>query len=104
MTKPAPAARSAEDDLHNRLFFRLFQASNIYERKAQQRLSFSPVQGALLGALSQAPVEGIAMGRLVDFLSVSRQNLDGVLKRLEVLGYVTRVEDQANRRIRIVRL
>jgi DNA-binding MarR family transcriptional regulator len=93
-----------EDDTHNRLFFRLFQAANLYERQAQKVLRVSAVQGAILGALSRNPGRGMPLSELVDYLAVSRQNLDGVLKRLEKLGYLERVEDADNRRLRIVRL
>lgn len=94
----------AEGELNNRLFFRLFHASNIYERKAQKELGFSAIQGALLGALSSTDGGGMPLSDLVEHLSVSRQNLDGVLKRLEKLGYVERVEDPSNRRVRMVLL
>ncbi len=101
---PDIAAPGVEDELNNRLFFRLLQAGNIYERKAQQELGFSGIQGALLGALCSGPAQGIPLSELVEYLAVSRQNLDGVLKRLEKHGYVERVEAADNRRIRIVRI
>lgn len=94
----------AEDELNNRLFFRLIQASNIYARKAQNELGLSAIQGALLGALSRDRAGGVPLSDLVEYLSVSRQNLDGVLKRLEKLGHVERIEDPANRRVKVVRL
>lgn len=95
---------ASEDDLNNRLFFRLFQAGNIYERQALKNVSFSGIQGALLGALSREREHGIPLATLVDYLSVSRQNLDGVLKRMEKLGLVERIEDPANRRVKVVKL
>jgi DNA-binding MarR family transcriptional regulator len=94
----------AEDELNNRLFFRLIQAGNIYERKAQNELGYSAIQGALLGALSRDRAAGVPLSDLVEYLAVSRQNLDGVLKRLEKLGLVERIDDPANRRVRRVRL
>lgn len=100
----AADAPGAEDELNNRLFFRLFQASNIYERKAQQELGFSGIQGALLGALCTGPTSGIPLSELVEYLAVSRQNLDGVLKRLERQEFVERVEDPRNRRTKMVRI
>lgn len=98
------AARDEEDELNNRLFFRLFQAANIYARQAQRELNVSSAQGAILGALSRDQENGIPLSDLVEYLAVSRQNLDGVLKRLEKLEYVERIEGAENRRIRIVRL
>jgi len=100
----SPPVLTPDDETNNRLFFRLFQASNIYERQAQRELNFSAIQGAVLGALSREPVDGIGFSDLVEYLVVSRQNLDGVLKRLEKLDYVERVENPANRRVKMVRL
>lgn len=98
------AAQAEEDELNNRLFFRLFQAGNIYARQAQRELNVSSAQGAILGALSRDPDNGIPLSDLVEYLAVSRQNLDGVLKRLERLQYVERIEGAENRRIKVVRL
>jgi len=44
------------------------------------------------------------VGTLADFLVVSRQNLDGVLKRLERDGLVERVADKEDKRARVVKL
>lgn len=101
--RPGPSL-TAEDERNNRLFFRLLLAGNLYERQAQNALGYSGIQGALMGALSRRPDDGIPLSELVSYLSVSRQNLDGVLKRLEKMGYVRRSEDPSNRRIRVVRL
>lgn len=100
----SPSALKPDDETNNRLFFRLFQASNIYERQAQRELNFSAIQGAVLGALSREPVDGVGFSDLVEYLVVSRQNLDGVLKRLEKQGFVERVENPTNRRVKMVRL
>lgn len=100
----AGAEPDAADELNNRIFFRLLQAGNIYERKAQNEVGFSAIQGALLGELARDPAKGIPLSDLVAYLSVSRQNLDGVIRRLEKQGYVERIEDPANRRLKRVRL
>lgn len=94
----------ADHELNNRLFFRLVQAANIYHRQATRELSISAIQGVVLGALSRYGGEGIAFSALVDYLAVSRQNLDAVLKRMERQGLVERIEGPTDRRIRIVRL
>jgi len=91
--------------LNNRIFFRLFQVANTLQRQAVQQLGVTTVQWAVLGALSQERMaDGIPMASLAEYLVVSRQNLDGVLKRLERDGLVQRVTDTADRRARIVRL
>ena len=98
------ALADSDDEMNNRLFFRLFRAGTIYERQAQREMNISAAQGTLLGALSREPVDGVPLSELVEYLAVSRQNLDGVIKRLEKLGYVERREDADNRRARIVYL
>ncbi|MBR0857725.1 MarR family winged helix-turn-helix transcriptional regulator [Bradyrhizobium liaoningense] len=98
----APQARdSSRDHLNNKLFFRLFQAANIYETQAVRLVNFSAVSGATLGALSRDP-KGMLFSDLYDYLGVSRQNLDAVLKGLEKKGLVERVEVEADRRKRMV--
>jgi DNA-binding MarR family transcriptional regulator len=110
MTNKAPRieadipARSPRDDLNNRLFFRLFQAANIYQTQAVRELNVSAVQGAVLGALSRDADASMEFSALYTYLAVSRQNLDAVLKRLEQVDYVERVEGDADRRRKIVRL
>jgi DNA-binding MarR family transcriptional regulator len=90
--------------LNNRIFFRLFQVGNILQRQAVKELGVTTVQWSVLGALSAPRSEnGIALGVLGEFLVVSRQNLDGVLKRLERDGLVERVTDAGDRRARVVR-
>jgi DNA-binding MarR family transcriptional regulator len=93
------------DHLNNRIFFRLFQVANTLQKQAVKELGVTTVQWAVLGALSDPrPTSGMSVGTLADFLVVSRQNLDGVLKRLERDGLVERVTDAADKRARMVRL
>jgi DNA-binding MarR family transcriptional regulator len=113
-TEDVPAGRSAvvpgkpdrvADHLNNRIFFRLFQVANTLQKQAVRELGVTTVQWAVLGALSDPrPTYGIAVGTLADFLVVSRQNLDGVLKRLERDGLVERVTDPEDKRARVVKL
>ncbi len=93
------------DHLNNRIFFRLFQVANTLQRQAVKELGVTTVQWAVLGALSDPrPTYGMAVGTLADFLVVSRQNLNGVLKRLERDGLVERVTDKEDKRARVVKL
>jgi DNA-binding MarR family transcriptional regulator len=101
---PGKPSRVA-DHLNNRIFFRLFQVANTLQRQAVKQLGVTTVQWAVLGALSDPrPTYGIAVGTLADFLVVSRQNLDGVLKRLERDGLVARTTDPEDKRGRVVKL
>lgn len=89
--------------VHNRLFFRIFQLGNILERQANNQLEISGVQWAILGALADPRKKaGMTVNELADHLVVSRQSLDGVLTRLERDGFVLRVADPTDRRIRRV--
>ncbi|MBB4381949.1 MarR family winged helix-turn-helix transcriptional regulator [Bradyrhizobium sp. SBR1B] len=93
------------DHLNNRIFFRLFQVANTLQKQAVKELGVTTVQWAVLGALSDPrPTYGVSVGTLADFLVVSRQNLDGVLKRLERDGLVERVTDPEDKRGRVVKL
>lgn len=91
--------------VHNRLFFRLFQASNTLDRQCLNELGISPVHWSVLGALSRPKVaDGMSFSDLTEYLRVSRQNLDGVLKRLERDDIVKRVINRHDRRAKIVAL
>jgi DNA-binding MarR family transcriptional regulator len=104
-TKARPATRLATDHLNNRIFFRIFQVANVLQRQAVKQLGVTTVQWAVLGALSQGRfASGVPVGDLAEYLVVSRQNLDGVLKRLERDRLVERVTGVEDRRARVVRL
>lgn len=89
-----------------RLFFRLYQASNIALRQAAKILDefhMSAQQLSVLGSLSRPGFEaGMTVSEMVNYLLVSRQSLNGVLNRMEAAGYVRRVvnaDDQRSRRV-----
>jgi DNA-binding MarR family transcriptional regulator len=97
--------QTSADQLNNRIFFRLFQLGNTLQRQSVKELGVTTVQWAVIGALSQKHrPEGMAFGDLAEYLVVSRQNLDGVIKRLERGGIVERATDPNDRRARLVRL
>src|SRR5574337_2129940 len=89
-----PTYEQSVSAVHNRLFFRLFQTGNTLDRQANKEVGISPVHWAVLGALSRPQVAtGMSFSDLVEYLVVSRQSLDGVLKRLERERDVIRVVD-----------
>lgn len=89
--------------IHNRLFFRLFQVGNTLDRQTTKELGITTVQWAVLGALSRPQVQdGMSFSELTEYLVVSRQSLDGVLKRLERDHHVRRVTDTQDRRAKKV--
>ena len=108
VTKAPAAAKTSDVDLsavNNRIFFRLFQLGNTLQRHAVKELGISTVQWAVLGALSRAQAQdGMSFAELSDYLVVSRQNLDGVLKRLERDSHVVRIADTTDRRARLIKL
>ncbi|HJW02166.1 MAG TPA: MarR family transcriptional regulator [Azospira sp.] len=98
----------ATDEINNRLFFRFFQAANTLHTKGTQAMEVVGVttqQWSVLGALSRPQAStGMSVGELSRYLLVSRQNLSGLLTRLERDGVIERVIDEADRRSRKVKL
>ena len=96
-------------DIANRLFFRLYQASNLMHKtgtRAVSRFGATTQQWAVLGALARPGVRarGCTVKDLMAFLMVSRQNLTAVLDRLEAAGLVARVRIPGDGRMRHVHL
>jgi DNA-binding MarR family transcriptional regulator len=103
MTITDPSYDQSVSSVHNRLFFRLFQAGNTLDRQTTKELGITTVQWSVLGALSRPQVaEGMSFSELADYLVVSRQSLDGVLKRLEREEHVVRIADTVDRRAKKV--
>ncbi|MCA8093326.1 MarR family transcriptional regulator [Burkholderia anthina] len=60
-------------------------------------------QWAVLGALSRSQVEqGMSVGDLARYLMVSRQNLSGLISRMERDGHVIGVASSQDRRSRLI--
>lgn len=95
-------------EINNRLFFRLFQVANTLHTKGTQAIEpfgVTTQQWSVLGALSRPQVkDGMSIGDLSRFLLVSRQNLTGLLSRLERDGLVERATSEDDRRSRKVKL
>lgn len=104
-----PVKSVAADEINNRLFFRLFQAANTLHTKGTQALESVGVttgKWSVLGALSRPQAKtGLSVGELSRYLLVSRQNLSGVLARLERDGLIERStgEDRRSRNVRLTR-
>lgn len=103
MTNTDPSYDQSVSSVHNRLFFRLFQAGNTLDRQTIKTLGITTVQWSVLGALSRSQVaDGMSFSDLAEYLVVSRQSLDGVLKRMEREDHVVRVADTVDRRAKKV--
>src|SRR5574337_2027315 len=96
----------AKLELANRLFFRLYQCANMLHKtgsRAVEAEGLTTQQWAVLGALSRArATPGMSIGDLARYLMVSRQNLSGLIGRMERDGHVAVAPDVGDRRSRVV--
>jgi DNA-binding MarR family transcriptional regulator len=105
----AGARTGAEFEVANRVFFRLYQASNLMHKQGTRyvgRFGTTTQQWAVLGALARPLVRdsGMTVKELIEFLELSRQNLTAVLDRLEGRRWIRRVKDKDDGRSRRIRL
>jgi len=103
------ANTGVEFDVANRVFFRLYQASNLMHKQGTRyvgKFGTTTQQWAVLGALARPLVResGMTVKELIEFLEVSRQNLTAVLDRLEGRRWIRRVRDKDDGRSRRIRL
>ncbi|WP_297369615.1 MarR family winged helix-turn-helix transcriptional regulator [Acidocella sp.] len=103
-----PPASVARLELANRIFFRLYQCANMLHKTGTRAVAedgLTTQQWAVMGALSRTKAaSGMAVNELARYLMVSRQNLSGVLKRMEAAGHIQIVPDSRDRRSRIVQI
>jgi DNA-binding MarR family transcriptional regulator len=96
----------AKMELANRLFFRLYQCANMLHKtgsRAVEAEGLTTQQWAVLGALSRQEAQaGMGVGELARYLMVSRQNLAGLISRMERDGHLEIASDTHDRRSRIV--
>ena len=93
----------------NRLFFRLYQASNLLHKtgsRALENFGVTTQQWAILGALARPPAlkAGMSMKALIEYLMVSRQSLTPVISRLAAAGLAERARGETDARQRRIRL
>ena len=102
MENPNESSQNARMELANRLFFRLYQCANMLHKtgsRAVETEGLTTQQWAVLGALSRPKAEGgMSVGDLARYLMVSRQNLSGVLSRMERDGHLGSAPDGRDRR------
>lgn len=106
MVNPNKNAVSVRTELANRLFFRLYQCTNMLHKtgtRAVEAEGLTTQQWAVLGALSRPEAEGgMSVGDLARYLMVSRQNLSGLISRMERDGHIGSAPDGRDRRSRLV--
>lgn len=95
-------------ELANRLFFRLYQCANMLHKtgtRAVESEGLTTQQWAVLGALSRPEAEaGMNVNELAKYLMVSRQNLTGVIGRMERDGHICVETSPLDRRARLIKM
>ncbi|MCD8515166.1 MAG: MarR family transcriptional regulator [Burkholderiaceae bacterium] len=108
MSVPDSPVQHARMEIANRLFFKLYQCANLMHKtgtKAVESEGLTTQQWAVLGALTRSEARnGMSMGDLARYLMVSRQNLTGVIGRLERDGRIRVDPDPRDRRSRLIRM
>jgi DNA-binding MarR family transcriptional regulator len=98
----------ARMELANRLFFRLYQCANLMHKtgsRAVESEGLTTQQWAVLGALSRPEsAAGMGVNELARYLMVSRQNLAGVIGRMERDGHICMETDEKDRRSRLIKM
>lgn len=98
----------ARMELANRVFFRLYQCANLLHKtgsRAVESEGLTTQQWAVLGALSREEAQqGMGVNELARYLMVSRQNLAGVLGRMERDGHICLETDEKDRRSRLIKM
>ena len=107
MTTPEPKTARIRFEVANRLFFRLYQCSNLMHKNGTRHMAdfgATTQQWAVLGALARPLVheKGMSVKDLIEFLLLSRQNLTAVLDRLEAREWIERVKDPDDGRSRLI--
>jgi len=96
----------AQFEMANRLFFRLYQCANMLHKtgsRAVEAEGLTTQQWAVLGALSREQArDGLSVGDLARYLMVSRQNLSGLIGRMERDGHLKVSPSGQDRRSRVV--
>ena len=104
MENPSKNTEIAKMELANRLFFRLYQCANMLHKtgsRAVEAQGLTTQQWAVLGALSrEQATAGLSIDELARYLMVSRQNLSGLISRMERDGHLGGAPDGRDRRSR----
>lgn len=106
MDNYSDVAKITKIELANRVFFRLYQCANMLHKtgsRAVEAEGLTTQQWAVLGALSRPQAKlGMSVGDLARYLMVSRQNLSGLISRMERDGHLMIAPDGRDRRSRLV--
>ena len=108
MVYPKNKTTQTRLDIANRLFFRLYQCANMLHKtgtRAVEQEGLTTQQWAVLGALSRTDAKGgMSVGDLARYLKVSRQNLAGLLGRMERDGHIALATSALDRRAKLINM
>lgn len=93
--KTSPHASAVDETIS--LFYYSYRAGVAGPSRVLDRLGFGRPHHRILYVLARQP--GIAIGKLIDLLAVSRQALHRPLRELIDKGYVAQKPSQTNRRV-----
>src|SRR3990167_6059402 len=87
MKHPGNSVAVTRMELADKMFFRLYQCANMLHKtgtRAVEDPGLITQQWAVLGALSRPEaIDGMSVGDRARYLLVSRQNLSGLISRME---------------------
>lgn len=91
-----------------RVLFRFFRTSNLAAARNttwMDALGLTAEQCSVLTTLSRPQSkDGMTVNELCDYLMISRQGLNGVLRRLELMSLTRRIIETQDRRVRRIQL
>ena len=93
-------------ELADKMFFRLYQCANMLHKtgtRAVEDPGLITQQWAVLGALSRPEaIDGMSVGDRARYLLVSRQNLSGLISRMERNRHLHSAQDGRDKRSRLI--
>lgn len=108
--KKNPATPRQRPDIEQsvRVLFRFFRTSNLAAARNttwMDALGLTAEQCSVLTTLSRPQSkDGMTVNELCDYLMISRQGLNGVLRRLELMSLTRRTIEKQDRRVRRIQL
>ncbi len=92
-----PPVRTELDDA---LVLAISKMRNVWHQRMRS-LELSPPQGITLRMLADSP---LPMGSVADLLSCDASNMTGIADRLEERGFVERIADPTDRRVKLLQI
>ncbi len=87
-------------ELDEALVLAISKMRNVWHQRMRS-LELSPPQGITLRMLADSP---FPMGSVADLLSCDASNMTGIADRLEERGFVERIADPSDRRVKLLQI